>query len=207
MYRIEERDNETFLVEEPSSEYNSNYTYADYLRWKIEERIELFKGMILKLSAPNRVHQSISSHLHIKIGSFLLNKKCQIFSAPFDVRLPIQNKKKDHEIITVVQPDLCVICDLTKLDDRGCCGAPDLVIEILSPGNSSKEVRLKYNIYEEAEVKEYWLINPTEQNLIAYSLDENKKFSGGKMYANGDLLHSTSINGLEINISNIFETL
>jgi Uma2 family endonuclease len=128
-----------------------------------------------------------------------------VYAAPFDVRLPIQNKKKDDEVTTVVQPDICVICDETKLDDRGCCGAPDLVIEILSPGNSRKEVRLKYDIYEEAGVLEYWLINPVEQNLVAYSLDNSGKFSGGKMYASGDLIYATSIEGLTIPISELFE--
>jgi Uma2 family endonuclease len=97
------------------------------------------------------------------------------------------------------------ICDETKLDDRGCCGAPDLVIEILSPGNSRKEVRLKYDIYEEAGVLEYWLVNPVEQNLVAYSLDNSGKFSGGKMYASGDLIYTTSIEGLTIPISELFE--
>ena len=203
MYRIEEHDLEDILVEEPSADYG--YTYADYLQWKIEERIELFKGRILKLSAPNRFHQQVSGALYFAIRLFLKNKKCKVYSAPFDVRLPVQNKKKDNEVTTVVQPDICVICDETKLDDRGCCGAPDLVIEILSSGNSQKEVRFKYDIYEEAGVLEYWLVNPVEQNLIVYSLDESAKFSGGKMYASGDIIHSTSINGLSIDMNEIFE--
>ena len=204
MYRIEEHNNEDILVEEPSADYG--YTYADYLQWKIEERIELFKGRILKLSAPNRIHQHVSGALYLVIANYLKNKKCKVYSAPFDVRLPIHNRKKDNEVTTVVQPDICVICDETKLDDRGCCGAPDLVIEILSPGNSQKEVRLKFEIYEEAGVKEYWLVHPVEQTLIVYSLHENA-FAGGKMYAPGDMLNSTSIEGLSVNISEIFENL
>lgn len=204
MYRIVNHTHEDILVEEPSADYG--YTYADYLQWKIEERIELFKGRILKLSAPNRIHQYVSGALYIKIGVYLQGKKCQVYAAPFDVRLPVQNRKKDNEVTTVVQPDICVICDETKLDDKGCCGAPDLVIEILSPGNSQKEVRLKFDIYEEAGVKEYWLVHPVEQTLIAYSLYENK-FGGGKMYAPGDTLYSTSIQGLSIELNEIFENL
>ncbi|MEI2708193.1 MAG: Uma2 family endonuclease [Chitinophagaceae bacterium] len=203
MHKIIAHNNEDILVEEPSANYS--YTYADYLQWKIEERIELFKGRILKISAPNRFHQQVSGALYVNIHQFLKGKKCKIYAAPFDVRLPIQNKKKDYEVTTVVQPDICVICDETKLDDRGCCGAPDLVIEILSPGNSRKEVRLKYDIYEEAGVLEYWLVNPVEQNLVAYSLDNSGKFSGGKMYASGDLIYATSIEGLTIPISELFE--
>lgn len=204
MYRIENHRNEDILVEEPSADYG--YTYADYLQWKIEERIELFKGRILKLSAPNRIHQKVSGELYLVIGSFLKGKKCQVYNAPFDVSLPVHNRKKDNEVTTVVQPDICVICNETKLDDRGCCGAPDLVVEILSPGNSQKEVRLKFEIYEEAGVKEYWLIYPVEQTLIAYSLYENA-FGGGKMYAPGDIFYSTSVQGLSIDINEIFENL
>jgi Uma2 family endonuclease len=204
MYRIEEHNNEDILVEEPSANYG--YTYADYLQWKIEERIELFKGRILKLSAPNRIHQQVSGGLFLAIATHLKGKKCKVYSAPFDVRLPVHNRKKDNEVTTVVQPDICVICDETKLDDRGCCGAPDLVVEILSPGNSQKEVRLKFDIYEEAGVKEYWLIHPVEQTLIAYTLHENT-FGGGKMYAPSDILYSTSIQGLSIDMNEIFENL
>ena len=137
IYRIQEHDIEDILVEEPSA--NFSYTYADYLKWRIEERIELFRGQILKLAAPNTCHQIVSGNIHLYIKIFVQNKSCKVFSAPFDVRLPVQNRKRDDEVTTVVQPDLCVICDPEKLDARGCCGAPDLVVEILSPGNSKQK--------------------------------------------------------------------
>lgn len=202
MYKIEQNNHVDSLVEESSANYG--YTYAHYLQWKIEERIELFKGQILKLSAPNRQHQQVSGALYYSIHKFLIEKKCKVYAAPFDVRLPLQNKSSDTEITTVVQPDICVICNEDKLDARGCCGAPDLVIEILSPGNSQKEVRLKYNIYEEAGVLEYWLIHPVEQTLIAYALNNNQ-YIGGKIYAPGDIVESTAIEGLQINLTEIFE--
>jgi Uma2 family endonuclease len=202
MYRLDKSEHEDMLVEEPSANYG--YTYADYLQWKIEERIELFKGRILKLSAPNRLHQSVSGVLYLLIGNFLIGKKCKVYAAPFDVRLPINSRKTDAEVTTVVQPDICVICNPNKLDARGCCGAPDLVIEILSPGNSQKEVRLKFDIYQEAGVLEYWMVHPVEQTLIAYTL-QNKQFTCGKIYAPGDIVYSTSIEGLQINLTEIFE--
>ena len=192
------------LVEEPSHEIECSYTYADYLKWKIEERLELFKGRIFRLAAPNTKHQIISGALHFHLAAFLLHKTCKVFAAPFDVRLPVKNKKKDNEITTVVQPDLCVICDPSKLDERGCCGAPDLMIEILSPGNTRKEVKLKFDIYEEAGVKEYWMVNPVEQNIIVYCLDSNNKLSSGKMYADGDTISCCAVAGLQINVSDIF---
>jgi len=203
MYRIiETRGEQDLLVEEPSGDYG--YTYADYLKWKLEERLELFKGRIFRLSAPNRFHQQVSGKIFFHLFGFLKGKQCQVFSAPFDVRIPVQNRKRDNEITTVVQPDICVICDQSKLDERGCCGAPDLMVEILSPGNSRKEVTIKFELYQEAGVREYWIINPTEQNIIVYKLINNK-FISEKTYAPGDVLLSYAIEGLSVNVAEVFE--
>ena len=196
-------DDESYSkVEEPDS--SITYTYADYLQWKFEERLELFRGKIFKLSAPNTRHQDISRNILVPIALFLKKKSCKVFAAPFDVRLPVKNKKKDDEVTTVVQPDICVICDETKIDSRGCCGAPDLMVEILSPGNSKKEIRLKYELYEEAGVKEYWIVNPVEENIVVFILNEERKFCGLKMYASGDTIESLAVSGLKINLNEIF---
>lgn len=189
-------------VEEPDS--SNTYTYADYLQWQFEERLELFRGKIFRLSAPNTRHQEISGNLTAVLHAYLKGKECKVFHAPFDVRLPLKNKKNDDEVITVVQPDVCVICDQLKLDSRGCCGAPDLVIEILSPGNSKKEIKLKHELYEEAGVKEYWIINPVEENIVVFLLNEEEKFSGLKMYAGDDTIESIAVPGLNINLTEIF---
>ena len=98
-------------------------------------------------------------------------------------RLPVKNRKKDNEVTTVVQPDICVICDESKIDSRGCCGAPDLVVEILSPGNSNKEIKLKFELYEEAGVKEYWIVYPEEESIAVFILNENGKYDGAITYA------------------------
>ena len=196
-------DDESYSkVEEPDS--SITYTYADYLQWKFEERLELFRGKVFKLSAPNTKHQDISRNILVPIALFLKKKPCKVFAAPFDVRLPVKNKKKDDEVTTVVQPDICVICDETKIDSRGCCGAPDLMVEILSPGNSKKEIRLKHELYEEAGVKEYWIVNPVEENIVVFILNEERKFCGLKMYASGDTIESLAVSGLKINLNEIF---
>ena len=200
IYNID--DDSYSKVEEPDS--SITYTYADYLQWKFEERLELFRGKIFKLSAPNTKHQDISGNIFVPISLFLKNKPCKVFAAPFDVRLPVKNKKKDDEVTTVVQPDICVICDETKLDTRGCCGAPDLVVEILSPGNSKKEIRLKHELYEEAGVKEYWIVNPEEENIVVFVLNGEGKFSGLKMYAGDDTIQRFAVPGLNINLTEIF---
>jgi Uma2 family endonuclease len=196
--------NELTQVEEPDP--SLTYTYADYLKWNFEERLELFRGRIYKLSAPNTKHQVIAGDIFVAVKNFLGKQKCQAFIAPFDVRLPVKNRKKDSEVTTVVQPDLCVVCDDAKIDARGCCGAPDLVIEILSPGNTKKEVKLKHELYEEAGVKEYWIIYPDEQNVVVFTLNEDNKFNPAVFYAGDDVLKAQCIPGFVIGLNDIFAT-
>ena len=204
MFTVYDEEESTYVqVEEP--DYSLTYTYADYLQWKYQERLELIRGMIFKMSpAPNPMHQRIVLKISAGWYVFLKSTPCQVYIAPFDVRLPVKNRKNDNEITTVVQPDISVICDESKIDSRGCCGAPDLVVEILSPGNSKKEVRDKFELYEESGVKEYWIVNPVEENLVAYTLGESGKFEGGKMYAGGDILTCYAVRGFTIEVSEIF---
>lgn len=131
---------------------DGNYTYTDYLKWKLKESVELIKGKIMAISpAPTRFHQDISLKLTLHFAKAFEDQQCKLYIAPFDVRFP----DKDGKIKNVVQPDLCVICDQNKLDEKGCLGAPDLVVEILSPGNTKKEMKYKYELYQEQGVKEY----------------------------------------------------
>jgi Uma2 family endonuclease len=123
---------------------SKTYTYADYLKWTFDERLELIKGKIFKMSpAPGSVHQLISGAIFAELYNYLKGKPCKVFHAPFDVRLnkcSINNK----DIQTVVQPDISVVCNPLKIDEKGCLGAPDIVVEILSPGNNKKELQNKY---------------------------------------------------------------
>lgn len=172
---------------------NKTYAYADYLLWQFGERVELIKGKIFKMPpAPGKQHQIISGNLHISIGSYLKqhDRKCRLFAAPFDVRLldNVKSKQSDRDIYTVVQPDLCLICDQSKLDERGCIGAPDLIIEILSPGNSKKEMKIKYELYEENGVREYWVVFPYESLLQRFVLNAQGKFELAKIYTDEDVV-------------------
>jgi len=184
---------------------SKRYTYADYLQWKFEERVELFKGFIARMSAPNRKHQEVSVTLTLALGGFFAGYPCKMYTAPFDVRLPKANSKGDKKVNTVVQPDICVVCDRSKLDERGCIGAPDLVVEILSPSNSKKEMDSKYDLYEEAGVKEYWIVDPRAETVLIYVLDpEKEKFYGIKPLVVDNILHSPTFPGLEIPVEKIF---
>ncbi len=185
---------------------NKTYTYADYLKWSFDETIELIRGLVVKMApAPGLSHQIISRKLTIRMGLYFENKNCQLFSAPFDVRLPQKkDKTKDIEITTVVQPDLCVVCDPYKLDPRGCIGAPDLIIEIVSPGNTKKELKQKFEVYQESGVKEYWLVLSAEKSVIIYTLNELGVYVGSKPYIEEDTISSPQFPGMEIDLSYVF---
>jgi len=182
---------------------NGTYTYADYLLWQFSERVELLRGKIRQMSAPNRRHQAISRRIQHFLSNALWKSSCELYDAPFDVRLT--RTRNDKEVTTVVQPDLCVICDRSKLDDRGCNGAPDLIVEILSPGNSRIEMRDKFELYQEAGVLEYWIVSPTEKTIQVWKLNEQGYYIGLPPVVEGDLLGTPIVPNLEVNVTEVFE--
>lgn len=182
---------------------NKKYSYADYLTWSIRERLELIEGDIYQITTtPSTLHQKISSLLLKEIFKTLGEQPCQVFHAPFDVRLP-KKEMDNQQIFTVVQPDICIICDHTKLDDMGCIGAPDLIIEILSPGNTSKEMKNKFEAYEESGVREYWLIEPQDKAVLIFVL-ENGKFIGKRPRVEKETLQSFIFPDLKIDLQSLF---
>jgi len=182
---------------------NKTYTYADYLKWTFDERLELIKGKIFKMSpALGSVHQRLSFRLTLWIGNYLEGKPCELFSAPFDVRL-VRRSVDDKDIITVVQPDICVICDPKKVDAKGCIGAPDIVVEILSPGNNKTELQNKYEVYEEAGVLEYWIIHPAEKTFSKYILTDGH-FQPSRILTIGDEVTTPILPGLVISLDDLF---
>lgn len=185
---------------------NGVYSYADYLTWKFEQAVELVKGKIMPMAAPSRKHQAISWQLTLRVGSFFARHECRAYAAPFDVRLYDSRKseKANKDVYSVVQPDICIICDLEKLDDKGCIGAPDLVIEILSPGNSSKEMKTKKDLYEENQVREYWIIDPEHENAFQFHLTEAGVYSPASIYVNDDTFESVIFPGLMIDLQGVF---
>lgn len=190
-------------------DFSKTYTYADYYSWRFEERLELIKGKIFRMSpAPTGNHQTISFNISGELYNFLKGKSCKAFAAPFDVRL-VRDEKSDKKVKTVVQPDVCVICDLTKMaDPRSCLGAPEIVVEILSKGNNKKEIKIKYDLYEEFGVKEYWVVYPDEQSLIRYILNDEGKFTteGGALTV-GDKLTTPILPGFELAMDDVFANL
>ena len=183
---------------------SKTYSYADYLQWTFDDRLELIKGKIFKMTpAPNLYHQDISAVVSNEIFNYLKGKPCKVYVAPFDVRLVRKTDNVNEKIYTVVQPDICVICDLTKLDKRGCIGVPDIVIEILSPGNNKKELDNKYDAYEEAGVSEYWLISPQDKSFLKYTLVDDK-YQPSKLMADDAIITTPILPGFELNLTTVF---
>ena len=186
-------------------DFNQRYTYSDYILWKFNERVELLKGWIFPMAAPSPTHQEISMNLTGLMWTILRKNPCKLYAAPFDVRLPLPKSKiTSDKIDTVVQPDLCVICDNNKIKKQGCVGAPDLVVEILSPGNSKKEMRDKFGLYEEAGVLEYWIVDPSRRHVLIYILKEEKFISTSRPLTDEDILESTVFKELKIDLSEVF---
>ncbi|RYE21451.1 MAG: Uma2 family endonuclease [Sphingobacteriaceae bacterium] len=183
---------------------SKTYTYADYLQWKFDERIELIKGKIFKMSpAPSSFHQRISRRILVAIDVFLDGKPCEIFNAPFDVRLTKKTKNNEH-VQTVVQPDICVICDRSKIDEKGCLGAPDIIVEILSPGNNKKELQNKYEVYEENGVQEYWIISPQDKTFLKYILSDEGVYISSKLLTLGDEVVTPVLPGFVLDLEQVF---
>lgn len=184
------------------------YSYAEYLSWQFAERIELLKGFIKKMAAPTPYHQEVSMELATYFKNYLVRKGrvCKIFAAPFDVRFYNYTKSAvaDKDIYTVVQPDLCVICDKNKIDNKGCLGAPDLIIEILSESNARTDLRDKYELYQENGVKEYWIVFPVEKMVQKFLLSDQKYQMEG-MYLSDEKISPTLFPDLEIELEKVFQ--
>lgn len=181
---------------------SKTYSYADYLTWKFQERIELFKGKVYAMSpAPASRHQRILGRLGNKLYNFLEGSQCEVYFAPFDVRL--EQTKNDKKVFTVVQPDISVICDESKIDERGCVGAPDVVVEILSPGNSTKEMKNKFDLYQEAGVLEYLIVQPADNTILQYQL-LNGQYVNYRPLTIEDSLKSTVLTGFEVPLKKVF---
>jgi Uma2 family endonuclease len=153
---------------------------------------------------PGRSHQAVSRELLVMFATYLKGKPCHVYSAPFDVLFVSDSVQSDNYIETVVQPDLLVVCDASKLDAKGCKGAPDLIIEILSPATGKKDITTKFDLYQRHAVKEYWLIQPDDQTIMIFKLQENGKYGAPDRYAVGDTIPVKLLGDLLINVNDVF---
>jgi len=176
---------------------NRLYTYKDYLKWDDDQRWELIDGVPFLMSAPSRLHQEVSGNLHGELYLRLKGKPCKVYAAPFDVRLNAETLDN-----TVVQPDILVVCDSDKLNDTGCKGAPDFIIEILSPSTSARDRYLKFDLYRKAGVREYWVVEPETETVAAYMLSNEDYIT--RIYGETDKAPVNSLDNCFIDLAEIF---
>jgi len=206
-------ENETF-VEETFTRFpvlnldlTKRYTFADLLTWTDYRLRELIDGFIHVMSYPLRIHQRVSSKLYRAIDCFIVKNsgQCHVYHPPFAVRLPIEGSNEDGKIYNVLLPDICVVCDLSKLDDKGCIGAPDLIVEILSPSTAKNDWNKKFNLYEKAGVREYWIVNPKAKIVNVFVLQTDGEYDRGIEYDYTQKAPVHIFEGLEIDLKEVFE--
>lgn len=183
---------------------NKIYTYDDYLKFTDDEVVEIIDGRIFAMSpAPSRIHQEIIMEISSEIRNYIKvnNGNCKVYPAPFDVVL-----KKDDEDIkkskNIVQPDISVICDKSKLTDKGCTGSPDMIVEVVSPFNPSNDYIKKLSLYEEYKVKEYWIVNSMQKSILVYSLD-NDVYGAPSFYTFNDEIKVGIFENLKIDFKSL----
>ena len=189
----------------PLSQEDRRYTYADYLTYPDDERWEIIGGVPYMQSAPTPIHQEILMELSKQIAVYLTGKTCKICPTPFCVRLPQGGyEENEKDVKNIVEPDISIICDKSKIDDKGCYGAPDMIIEIISPSSIKRDRFIKFNLYEKAGVKEYWIVEPDQKLVSVFLLQKSERFSRPEMYTDEDSISVSIFPNLIIDFSAVF---
>jgi len=184
---------------------NRRYTFADVLNWDEKDRIELINGEAVMMAPPARVHQEILTELTRQLANYLEGKRCKVYPAPFGVRIFEEDGDDPEDVDTMVEPDISVICDPSKLDDAGCKGAPDLIIEILSPTTRRHDRITKFNLYQRAGVREYWIVDPEDRDVQTFILENGRYFAKNLSTAQ-DKLKVEVLEDCVIDLSAVFPT-
>ena len=183
----------------------ARYTFADCLTWEENERIEIIDGEVFMMAPPSSIHQEIVAELTRQFGNYLEGKRCKVYPAPFGVRLFERGGESPEDVDTMVEPDLSVVCDRNKIDKHGCKGAPDLVIEILSPSSLRHDRFVKLALYQRAGVRDYWIVEPETQTVQVYTL-ESGILQPCAFYGAGDVAKVNVLDGCFIELGKVFPT-
>lgn len=179
------------------------YSYADFQTWDESERWEIIDGVPYMQATPLRIHQEILVAILIQIANYLTGKPCKVYPAPFCVRLDIE--KNDKDVRNVVEPDITIVCDKSKLDEKGCVGAPDMIVEILSPSSGKNDKLIKFNKYEKAGVKSYWLVEPDQKLVSVFTLQPDGKYGRPDIYTDDDKVALSIFPDFEIDLESVFD--
>ena len=181
----------------------NRYTLADVLAWEEQERMELINGYPVMMAPPSRAHQKISIALARQLSNYLDGKRCEVYAAPFAVRLFEEKRDRPEDVDTMVEPDITVVCDPAKLDDIGCRGAPDLVMEILSPSTQRHDRLTKCNLYQQAGVREYWIVDPVSRSVQVFLLEDGR-YSAKDFGTAGETVRVNVLEDCVIDLSQVF---
>lgn len=189
----------------PKEKEKKLYTYGDYLTWPADERWEIIEGIAYGMSGASERHQLIQGELHRQLANYFQNKKCNVYMTPFDLLLP-SGYEPENEVATVIQPDIFIVCDKKKVKNDKCTGAPDLIIEILSPSTAKKDIKEKRKLYEKNKVKEYWIVDPLHNLIQIFRLNENGTYEFPELYTEEDKhLNVDIFPKLKINLKKVFK--
>jgi len=191
----------------PLPERKSNYSYADYLTWPEDERWEIIDGIAYMQSAPSPVHQEISGGLFAQFHNYLADKPCKVYHAPFCVKLMTDDERTNEDIKKVVEPDITIVCDQSKIDDKGYNGAPDMIVEIISPSSIKMDKFIKFNKYEKAGVKEYWIVEPEGKLVTVFTLQGDQRYGRPDIYSEDDEITVSIFPDLVVNLKPVFDSI
>lgn len=180
------------------------YTFADILAWGESERIEIVNGEAVMMAPPSSRHQEICFEIGRQLGNFLEGKRCKVYPAPFGVRLFEEDGNRPEDVDTIVEPDISVVCDKGKIDQHGCKGAPDLVVEILSPSSLRHDRLVKFGLYQRAGVREYWIVDPEYKSLQVFMLDAGGSLQISEEYGRFDVAKVNVLEGCYIDLGKVF---
>lgn len=180
------------------------YTFADVLTWDENERIEIINGEAFMMAPPSSVHQEIVAELTRQFGNYLEGKRCKVYPAPFGVRLFERDGESPEDVDTMVEPDLSIVCDRNKIDKHGCKGAPDLVVEVLSPSSLRHDRLVKLGLYQRAGVREYWIVDPEYKSVQVFIQDGGSSLRISEEYGREDVARVNVLEGCFIDLGKVF---
>ena len=188
----------------PLSAKQERFTFADCLTWDEDEHIEIINGEAFMMATPSRIHQGICFEIGRQLGNYLEGKQCKVYPAPFGVRLFEQDGDSPENVDTVVEPDISVVCDRSKLDEHGCKGAPDLIVEVLSPSTQRHDQLVKLNLYQRAGVREYWIVDPENRTVRVMVQADDGLLHVHEVYRQVDVAKVNVLDGCFIELSKVF---
>lgn len=189
----------------PLPQEDGKYSYADYLTWPEDERWQIIDGIAYLQATPTPLHQEILGGLFAQFHHYLVGKSCKVYPAPFSVRLMTEDETRNEDINKVVEPDITIVCDKSKIDGKGCKGAPDLIVEIISPSSIKMDRFIKFNKYEKAGVREYWIVEPEGKLVSVFVLQDDQRYGRPEIYTEDGKINVSIFPELMVDLELIFD--